>query len=520
MRSKQAIEAGLEAAIFVPIIERAQLIGGLFLFSEKQRKQDQILLEILTAASNKIANEVKHRRTHDQLQSFFQLSGDLLCITDMNGYFKKINPSVSKLLGFSEEELLEHKVNTFIHEDDVQRTDDAVAWMLKHNNLKYFSNRFRCSNGDYKWLSWTATYSEDHQLIIAVARDITNDRAIQEELIYKDKLLSVIADAANSLIREDNFRTIIPDIIQRLGKVTSSDSVYLFENSKNKKGESVSSITYEWCSPDRKPQIDNPALKEMPFQFFADQLEGLKEGAVYSKTTDKVNNEGVRKLLENLGIKSILIVPLFVGPEFWGFVGFDDCSKPRVWNEMDKDVLKTFASSLASAIERNKTEEVILESEARFRHMSDNAPVMIWVSDENDNTIYTNKNWLDFTGVTVSGINKNSWASLVHPDDLKIAITDYDAQFKKRIPALLEYRLRTKNGDYRWVIDQATPRFLSDGTFLGYIGSVIDIHDRKLSEEKLSYQAHVLQEVTEAIISTDLDFTVITWNKGAEKIYG
>jgi len=520
MRSAKAIKAGLETAIIIPILERGQLIGGLFLFSEKIRKHDQALLDILIAASNRIGEEIRHRRTYDQLQSFFQLSGDLLCITDMNGYFKKINPSVCKLLGFSEEEMLEQKVITFVHEEDRDLTEESVVRLLKNNELKHFSNRFRCSNGEYKWLSWSATYAEDHQLIIAVARDITNDRASQEELIYKDKLLSVIADAANSLIKEDNYRTIIPGIIQKLGKVTSSDSVYVFENSKNKKGESVSSITYEWCSPDRKPQIDNPELKEIPFKFFADQLEGLKEGAVYSKTTDRVNNEGVQKLLESLEIKSILIVPLFVGQEFWGFVGFDDCRQPRIWSEMDKGVLKTFASSLASAIERNRTEAVILESEARFRHMSDHAPVMIWVSDENDNTIYTNKNWLDFTGITVSEVNKNSWASLVHPDDMKIAITDYDAQFKKRIPALLEYRLRTKSGDYRWVIDQATPRFLANGKFLGYIGSVIDIHDRKLSEEKLSYQAHVLQEVTEAIISTDLDFTVITWNKGAEKIYG
>jgi PAS domain S-box-containing protein len=103
---------------------------------------------------------------------------------------------------------------------------------------------------------------------------------------------------------------------------------------------------------------------------------------------------------------------------------------------------------------------------------------------------------------------------------MRIAIGEYDIRVKERKPLLLEYRLRTVNGDFRWVIDQALPRFLADGTFLGYIGSVIDIHDRKLSEEKISYQAHVLQEVTEAIISTDLNLNIITWNTGAEKIHG
>jgi len=253
LRSAKAIEAGLESVIIIPILEAGQLIGGLFLFSEKPRKRDQALLDILGVACNRIGEEIRHRRTYDQLQSFFQLSGDLLCITDMNGYFKKINPSVCKLLGFSEEELLEQKVITFVHEEDRQITEEVTDGLFNSKELKNFSNRFRCSNGEYKWLSWSATYAKDHQLIIAVARDITNDRASQEELIYKDKLLSVIADAANSLIKEDNYRTIIPGIIQKLGKVTSSDSVYVFENGKNKRGESVSSITYEWCSIDPKP---------------------------------------------------------------------------------------------------------------------------------------------------------------------------------------------------------------------------------------------------------------------------
>ncbi len=91
---------------------------------------------------------------------------------------------------------------------------------------------------------------------------------------------------------------------------------------------------------------------------------------------------------------------------------------------------------------------------------------------------------------------------------------------KKRERVLIEYRARKQSGDYRWVIDEAIPRFLPDGSFLGYIGSFVDIHDRKLIEEQMRFQARVMQEVSEAIIALDFDNNVITWNKGAENIYG
>ncbi|HEY1200036.1 MAG TPA: PAS domain S-box protein, partial [Niastella sp.] len=71
-----------------------------------------------------------------------------------------------------------------------------------------------------------------------------------------------------------------------------------------------------------------------------------------------------------------------------------------------------------------------------------------------------------------------------------------------------------------WVLDHGVPRFLEDGTFVGYIGSIVDIHDRKLAEEKIRFQVQVMQDVSEGIISTDLNLNIISFNKAAEKIYG
>ncbi|MBC7850951.1 MAG: PAS domain S-box protein, partial [Chitinophagaceae bacterium] len=320
--------------------------------------------------------------------------------------------------------------------------------------------------------------------------------------------------------KADDYGNVIEDILEAVGHATGADRVYLFENSVTPQSEFVTSLTHEWCSPSCLPQIDEKELQQLSFSHFEDLLVGLNEGSTFASITDKIDNTFLKEMLFRQRVQSLLIVPLFVNQNFWGFVGLDDCQQSRIWTEMDETVLKTIASSLASSIERKKAKDVIVESEARFKQLADTTPVMIWVSDENDETTYVNKSWAEFTGYDTDQVNSEKWTSLVHQDDLDEVSNEYKNQTEVRKPVSIEYRLRSTSGQHRWVIEQAIPRFLADGTFLGYIGSVIDIHDRKLSEEKLIYQAHVMQQVTEAIISTDLNYVVQSWNKGAEKIYG
>ncbi|MFM9908851.1 MAG: PAS domain S-box protein [Chitinophagaceae bacterium] len=355
--------------------------------------------------------------------------------------------------------------------------------------------------------------------IIAIANDITPIIKVQEELIYKDKLLSVTAESAYRLLKEENYNTIIPVIIKDIGTVTLADRVYVFENYKDEKGRLNTKQLFEWYAEGNDPSKNFPEDKSIPFRILLEDNNHLKEGASLFTPTNATTSE-IEKLLVQMGVSSILIVPIIVETKFWGYVGLDDFHNKRQRTEVDKGILVAFASSLGSAIGRKKAQDAIFESEARFRQMADTAPVMIWVSDEVDNTIYVNKSWLEFTGVSIEEINNNNWSSLVYPEDINVAIYEYQEKWKQRLPVLLEYRLLSAAGEYRWVIDQAIPRFLADGRFLGYIGSLIDIHDRKLSEEKISFQALVMRELTEAIISTDLDSNVITWNNGAEKIYG
>ena len=124
------------------------------------------------------------------------------------------------------------------------------------------------------------------------------------------------------------------------------------------------------------------------------------------------------------------------------------------------------------------------ESEERFRDMADSAPVMIWVSGPDKLCTFFNKPWLDFTGRTMEQEMGDGWASGVHPDDLDRCLATYSSSFDARRKFQMEYRLRRADGEYRWLLDNGTPLY-RDAEFAGFIGSCIDITERKQAEEAL-----------------------------------
>jgi PAS domain S-box-containing protein len=131
-----------------------------------------------------------------------------------------------------------------------------------------------------------------------------------------------------------------------------------------------------------------------------------------------------------------------------------------------------------------RARENALESEARFRIVADAAPVLIWMAGPDKLCDWFNRPWLAFTGRTLEQEAGNGWLEGVHPDDLDGFLETYAAAFDARQPFSLEYRLRHHDGEYRWLLDNGTPRFGPGGELSGYIGSGFDITDRRQAEQE------------------------------------
>jgi PAS domain S-box-containing protein len=160
---------------------------------------------------------------------------------------------------------------------------------------------------------------------------------------------------------------------------------------------------------------------------------------------------------------------------------------------------------------RDEPQKALKESQdgldARFCEVMDAAPVMMWVSGRDKLCTWFNKPWLSFTGRTLAQELGNGWAEGVHTDDFDRCLETYVSHFDGRKQFRMQYRLRHRDGEYRWIEDIGIPRHAHDGSFLGYIGSAIDIHDQKTVEEELRRLKTALELREQRIAADLLDMT-------------
>ncbi len=135
--------------------------------------------------------------------------------------------------------------------------------------------------------------------------------------------------------------------------------------------------------------------------------------------------------------------------------------------------------------QRKQAEKALRESEQRFRVITEASPIMVWMAGTDKLCFYFNTGWLEFVGRTLEQECGNGWTESVHPDDFDRCLQIYVTNFDARLPFEMEYRLRHHTGEYRWILDCGVPRHAPDGTFEGYVGGCLDIHDRKQATEKL-----------------------------------
>ena len=165
-------------------------------------------------------------------------------------------------------------------------------------------------------------------------------------------------------------------------------------------------------------------------------------------------------------------------------------------------------------------EMALRESEHNLRSLADSSMGLIWAAGTDKLCYYFNKGWLKFTGRTLEEEQGNGWAEGVHPDDIESCVATYDQHFDERKTFSMDYRLRRHDGEFRWIRDNGTPRYDSEGKFIGYIGHCLDITDRVEAEQSLRKLSQAVAQSPESIVITDRNSVIEYVNAACLKSTG
>ncbi|QGG46472.1 GAF domain-containing sensor histidine kinase [Heliorestis convoluta] len=278
--------------------------------------------------------------------------------------------------GYDPQEILSGKISflDLIYSEDRHRYIAAMKNRFLATCQEYtLEYRIVTKEGQIRWVEAqkiisqrTETKQFFHQDILI---DVTRRKGMEEALYRKDRLLHGVAAATNSLLTTYDFNHAIIQALNYLGEAVEVDRVYIFRNHEHSlTGAPAVSQTFEWSRDNIVPQIDNPVLQDLPYEEI-----GLLWWYKNLKDNKTINGlvkdfpEAERSVLEPQGIISLLVVPIFIGKEFWGFVGFDDCHSERIWTKEEESILMVAAASIGGAIQRKEAESALQLSEEELR---------------------------------------------------------------------------------------------------------------------------------------------------------
>lgn len=181
--------------------------------------------------------------------------------------------------------------------------------------------------------------------------------AREQALLRRDRILAAIGSGAEWLVRGTDPRR-LNEFLGRLGRATGVTRAYIFQNGRDASGELVASQRFEWTAPGIPPQIDNPELQGAAYDSHGMHRWKIVLGrgeAILGNVGDFPESE--QPLLRAQGIRSLVVLPIFIGPEWWGFIGFDEIRWERWWSPAEVEALKASAALVAAVIERDRADE-------------------------------------------------------------------------------------------------------------------------------------------------------------------
>jgi PAS domain S-box-containing protein len=428
------------------------------------------------------------------IDRFFELSVDLLCIAGFDGYFKCLNPAWEKTLGFTQAELLAKPFIEFVHPEDQASTLAETEKLTTDVRPISFENRYLCNDGSYRWLSWNTNPSPEEGLIYVVAHDITKRKQTEKALNCLVQILETTTDFVGTY------------------NIKKQEGVYLNQAARQTLGigtnEDITSANFAEVHPEWAKKI---ALEVgIP--------TALREG-VWSGEIAFLSRDG-----KEIPVSQVILAHNSTDgtPELISMIARDISEQQAVLrdrNQMEaalKQVnetleirvqertaqLNNLVLQLESEIkQRQQAEAALKESESRLNSIFTSLQDAVWsVSVTKFQILYLNPATEKLYGRSCQEFYENSklWVETIHPEDREYAFSHHQKLLETGNKEI-EYRIVRPNGEVRWILDRAWLIKDETGKAMRIDGVASDITERKQSEEKLRQTSAELKAIFAAL---------------------
>ncbi|WP_371357223.1 PAS domain-containing protein, partial [Hydrocoleum sp. CS-953] len=401
-----------------------------------------------------------------QRSNFFDISVDLLAIVGTDGYFKQLNSSWSKILGYSIDELLAVPYLEFVHPEDKNITVAEIRKISEGATTFNFQNRYRTKDGFYRWFAWNSVPFLTENLIYAVVRDITDEKQSIEQLFINQRQLVEAEKFAGMGTWENDLTT---------GEFRCSEQLYGILGLPFPSNVLTREDYFNLVHPDDLPTIEKAI-----------------DSAINQGKSLKIEQ---RILCPDATVKHILI------------------SGEPIFNEEGK-VIKLFGTVL-DITERKQTEIALRESEEKFNQIAENINSIFWIQDaQNNQIIYVSPSYEKNWGYSCDELyaSPDSFLDAVHPEDRpKVAKTLANSL---ETQAEQEYRIVLPDGEIRWILVRGFPIKNQAGEVYRIARIAEDISEDRVVDTKLQ----LIQERLQLALETSGD-GLWDWNISTGKCY-
>lgn len=426
--------------------------------------------------------QAREKESMERLKLIVDSVPILIGYVDKDMRYGFANKAYEHWFKLSPEQLIGHHVLDILGEETFSRVESRLQQGLAGQAFGYEAElTFPDGIPRHVSINYVPDIAADGTVrgIIGIGEDISNRKLAEAGLRQSERLakfLVTFGDAIRPLTDPDEIMAVSARL---LGEHLGADRCVYAEIEED---ENHLLLRGNYTAPGVESAVGRYTLSD----FGPEASTTLRAGQPYiveDAETD-LSNEAYLAAYRQITIRAAIAVPLRKKGTLVAAMAVHMARQPRKWTDDEIGLMQLITDRCWESIERARVLRTLGASENRFRIMADSAPVLIWLADATRAYTWFNKPWLDYTGRTMEQELGYGWAEGVHPDDMQRCLDTYIAAFDRRQTFTMEYRLRNRAGDYHWVLNNGTPLFNETGSFIGYIGSCVDIHDRKIAEQE------------------------------------